>query len=1274
MTKKLLFSLLSLISFCISGYAQLGFTCANAIPITTLPFQTTDNTGNYGDTSDQSQPVSCAGTATNYMTGNDVFYQYTPANSETISIKMTPTAGWSGIFVYDSCANVGNACVAGVANSGSAIRLIPQLNVIAGHNYIIVISTNAAPQTIGYSLEIQSIFCAAPLTLFTANIGDTTADLSWGNPGNASSWQLALQPAGNGVPASGITVNGNPAFTASGLSPVTSYEYWVRAACGDGNFSPWTGPKVFSTSSCPVTAQCTYSFNATDTFGDGWNGNTMTVFQNGVSVGNISLSGSSSIINMPLCNDAPFELVWNAGGQFASEVGISIRNPFGQVIYTKPAGTGTQNSSLYTGTVNCITAMCMPPSSLSLGTLSGNSLTFTWDNFNGGQWEVVLLPTGSPAPGPTDSGSIVTTNSYTTSVTTGVAYTFYVRTICEGNATSSWSTSTFIPVCSVPANLLASSTSATEATLTWVETGAASQWEVLVLPFSTPFTPTLTGQLTTTIPYVATDLAEAANYRFYVRAVCSSNVNSGWSTPFYFWQPVDNPPINDECLNAVLVPVNSNAGCAQTVSGTSFGATFSSPALPFSCSVPSERDVWYRFVATATELRTVITRTSGGSATISQAIYSGDCGNLVQINCAYSTCTTSNLSVGAIYFIRVITGPDTVGTNFNVCITPVPNCNTSNSVCGIQNYANITGIPNLGQMGCLYTTPNASFFSVKIATSGSVKLVMTQSSLGSPTPNLDVDYAAWGPFPSQIDACDAITPYTPPLSGLTTGCSYSAAATERFNINNALAGEYYIILITNFSNAQGFINITVDPTSTGSIDCTGIRLNAFIDANGNGTQENGEQNFPLGQFHYEVNNDGNVHNVISPTGIYTIYDSYTSNTYALSHSINSDYSAMYSTASTYSNVVVSAGGMATYNFPVTVLQNYTDLAVSISPVSVPRAGTTYKNKIVYTNNGNQAISGTLTFNRAPETAITDISQPGSALTPTGFTYNFIDLQPFESRTITVTLSVPTIPAVSIGQLLTGTASITLPSGDIVPANNNSTLSQAIVAAFDPNDKIEAHGEKIVFSTFAPNDYLQYTVRFENTGSTTATNISLVDILDQKLDETSLVMVSASHDYTLDRVSRNLTWKFNEIFLPVSVSGSDTGKGFVTFKIKLKPGFAIGDIIPNTASIYFDTNPAIVTNTFNTEFIAFLSNADFDQNNVMVYPNPASGSVQVNLQNTAANLESITLYDLVGKVIKKTEHISSAQAVIDVSALSSGIYLLEVTTENQMKLVKKLMIK
>jgi uncharacterized repeat protein (TIGR01451 family) len=826
------------------------------------------------------------------------------------------------------------------------------------------------------------------------------------------------------------------------------------------------------------------------------------------------------------------------------------------------------------------------------------------------------------------------------------------------------------PTCLKPTALFASAATSNSLSLGWTENSGATSWEVLTLPCGNLPTATSIGTITSSNPFLITGLNPGTCYSSFVRSICSPTDVSNWSSKFTI-------PTNDECLNAIVVPVN-HISCTQITTATLNGATPSTPTLPSTCYGTANDDVWFQFVATDTKIISSIQLVVGSNANINQALYSGACGNLTLVNCSIGAeqgVAHNNLIVGETYYLRVFSNlitPQTV--TFNLCVTTQPNCEEGQSICGVTNYANTTGITSLGTIGCLFTSPNPTYFSIKISNSGSVNMLLTQTTIGGTTPNLDVDYAAWGPFASQSEACAAISSGVPNLTGLTTGCSYSPSATENFNIANAIAGEYYIILITNFSNQAGFINVIVQPTSTGSIDCSGIRLNAFLDTNNNGTQEIGEQNFPLGQFQYEVNNDSNVHNITSPTGIYTLYDQLLANTYDLGYTINSDYNLMYSTTANFADVVVASGSLTTYNFPITILQNYNDLSVVIVPENAPRAGTTYKNKIVYTNNGNQALaSGTLTFNNDPGTTITTISQAGTTSITNGFTYEFTNLLPFESRTITVTMTVPAIPTVFIGQLLANTASIIPPSGDAVVANNNSTSTQAIIAAYDPNDKTESHGDKIVFSSFTTNDYLYYTIRFENTGTVGALNVAINDVLDNQLDETTLVMIGASHSYTLDRLGNNLNWNFDNIQLPVSVANTDIGKGYINFKIKLKPGFAIGDIIPNTASIYFDTNPAIVTNTFNTEFVATLGIDNFESSNLIVFPNPANDSVQINLQNTSETIDAILINDILGKNIRSITNVSSNQNTIDVSNLSQGIYFVTITTENNLKLVKKLVI-
>ena len=175
-----------------------------------------------------------------------------------------------------------------------------------------------------------------------------------------------------------------------------------------------------------------------------------------------------------------------------------------------------------------------------------------------------------------------------------------------------------------------------------------------------------------------------------------------------------------------------------------------------------------------------------------------------------------------------------------------------------------------------------------------------------------------------------------------------------------------------------------------------------------------------------------------------------------------------------------------------------------------------------------------------------------------------------------------------------------------------------------------------------------------------------------LDENTIKVESASHTYVLDRVGNNLTWKFDNIMLPVSVANTTTGKGYVTFKIKPKPGYAVGDIIPNTASIYFDFNPAIVTNTFQTEFVAALESESFVTDVFSVYPNPTTSILNI-LSKFNNTISEVNIYDLLGKqLLNKKMAVSTTE--IDMTNYSPGLYLLEVVSENNQKSIHKIIKK
>jgi len=612
-------------------------------------------------------------------------------------------------------------------------------------------------------------------------------------------------------------------------------------------------------------------------------------------------------------------------------------------------------------------------------------------------------------------------------------------------------------------------------------------------------------------------------------------------------------------------------------------------------------------------------------------------------------------------------------------------CETAYSLCGalgepFQNTINAVSADStsVASFGCLATTPNPAWFYMPISQSGNLTFTMTQ--LNEQGQGLDVDFICWGPFNSLDGICgpENLKPETQ------VGCSYSTAPVETFTINAATEGDYYIILITNFSNQSGTITIEntggTDVGPQGVLNCSGINLNAFLDANANGTQDTGEISFPYGNFIYEANADGSIHNVTAFNGDYTIYDQNLTNVYDVSYEVSPQFAAYYSvTTPSYTNVAVEeANNIVTYNFPVVSTGDYHDLNTNIIALSPPVPGFSYSYEITYTNSGVGVIpTGTLSFTIEPGFEILEVSIGGVPITvtptATGFEYTFTNLQPFETAVLNVSVQVPLLPDVELGDLVTATVTVTPLEDDVEPEDNTSTSVREVVGSYDPNDITESRGREIEINTFDDADYLYYTVRFQNTGTYHARNARIEDLLGTQFDYSTVQVIRSSHDFTMDRQNNHLTWTFNNIYLPASQDNEPASHGYIYFRVKPLPGYEVGDIIPNSADIYFDFNPAIVTNTFESEFVErALAIKPVVANSFVLYPNPAKNLVNITASANSDTIAAVKIYDLTGKTIYTTKA-NTASLTIDSAAFASGTYFVEIVNNAGAKTVQKLLI-
>ena len=250
---------------------------------------------------------------------------------------------------------------------------------------------------------------------------------------------------------------------------------------------------------------------------------------------------------------------------------------------------------------------------------------------------------------------------------------------------------------------------------------------------------------------------------------------------------------------------------------------------------------------------------------------------------------------------------------------------------------------------------------------------------------------------------------------------------------------------TTGSNWSEPLNICM-PNCADSGSCSqALILNAFLDTNNNGIKDTGEVDFNYGNFVYQINNTGDNQYGTSNSGSYYIFDSNPSNSYDINFAVNSELGAYYTSSVVYNNITLPSGSGANYlYFPIANIQPHIDTQVTVFPWGQPRPGFTYYNNISFRNNGFQTIAnGALTYIKHPSVSIVSISASGTTAISDGFTYNFINLAPFETRNIVVGLSVPNIPTVNLGDLVTNTVTIQT-AGDIDLSNNTAVITQAIV--------------------------------------------------------------------------------------------------------------------------------------------------------------------------------------------------------------------------------------
>ncbi len=257
--------------------------------------------------------------------------------------------------------------------------------------------------------------------------------------------------------------------------------------------------------------------------------------------------------------------------------------------------------------------------------------------------------------------------------------------------------------------------------------------------------------------------------------------------------------------------------------------------------------------------------------------------------------------------------------------------------------------------------------------------------------------------------------------------------------------------------------------------------------------------------------------------------------------------------------------------------------------------------------------------------------------------------------------------------LSGDFSISPTAGDCDLTNNGFHFTDALFGSHDPNEKtVEPAGN------ITENDsVLTYTIHFQNNGLDTAWFITIKDTLSPYVEPASVRMLGSSipqYDFNLNE-NGILTWFFNPALLPDSLVNPETSKGFIRYQVKKKKDLPIGTVISNRASIYFDYNDPVVTNTVSNMLVNPLGVAPVEAMNgisATAFPNPFS--TETNILITGLNRDyDFELHDVTGKTIRNFKSVSTNVLQLKRNELSSGMYLYSISVKGNKLAYGKLVV-
>ncbi|MFT3907785.1 MAG: T9SS type A sorting domain-containing protein [Ferruginibacter sp.] len=265
------------------------------------------------------------------------------------------------------------------------------------------------------------------------------------------------------------------------------------------------------------------------------------------------------------------------------------------------------------------------------------------------------------------------------------------------------------------------------------------------------------------------------------------------------------------------------------------------------------------------------------------------------------------------------------------------------------------------------------------------------------------------------------------------------------------------------------------------------------------------------------------------------------------------------------------------NFGMQATATVDSLTIYVSPLEwAARPGFSYPFRVWYENAGTTSLNPDIVLNYDNTRLIYD-SSSNAAVNNTG---------------TALQLTEPMVPGARNNFIAYFRIKPTAVLGDTIFTNAHATANgigsydsifAQVRGSYDPNEKLAT--PRMSRADVVAGKYIDYTIGFQNTGTDTAFNVVVTDTLNNGLlDINSLKIISSSHNCRITQIGKIIYFEFNNIMLPDSNVNEMKSHGFVRFRLRPRSFVSNGTDIGNKASIYFDYNLPVITNTAITQIM------------------------------------------------------------------------------------------